>query len=113
MNPMKINPKQLEKMAKKMGIETKPIDATEVIIRTPDREIVISNPQVSRVNMMGQDSFQITGDVSERSPNAEKFTDDDVKMVAAQAGISEDDARAALEENGGDIAQAILRLKKK
>jgi len=110
---MKINPKQLEKMAKRMGIETKPIDATEVIIRTPDREIVISNPSVSRVNMMGQDSWQITGDVSERSNTpAEKFSEDDVKMVAGQAGADEEDARVALEETGGDIAEAILRLKK-
>jgi nascent polypeptide-associated complex subunit alpha len=109
---MKINPKQLEKMAKRMGIETKPVDATEVIIRTPDKDIVISNPQVSRVNMMGQDSFQISGDVSERLPNADNFTEDDVKMVASQSGSSEDEARSALEDTGGDIAEAILRLKK-
>jgi len=109
---MKISPKQIEKMAKRMGIEAKPIDATEVIIRTPGKDIVISNPQVSRVNMMGQDSWQITGDVSERSPESEKFTDDDVKMVAAQTGASEEDARSALEETKGDIAEAILRLKK-
>ncbi|MBM3303547.1 MAG: nascent polypeptide-associated complex protein [Candidatus Aenigmarchaeota archaeon] len=111
---MKINPKQIEKMAKRMGIEAKPIDATEVIIRTPGKDIVISNPQVSRVNMMGQDSWQITGDVSER-PLAEesRITDDDVRMVAMQAGVSEEDARSALEETNGDIAEAILKLKKK
>jgi len=111
---MKISPKQIEKMAKRMGIEAKPIDATEVIIRTPEKDIVISNPQVSRVNMMGQDSWQITGDVSER-PLAEesRITDDDVRMVAMQAGVSEEDARSALEETNGDIAEAILKLKKK
>jgi len=110
---MKINPKQIEKMARKMGIEAKPIDATEVIIKTPGKEIVISNPQVSRVNMMGQDTWQVSGDVSEReSAPAEKFTDDDVKMVVQQTGASDDEARSALEETNGDIAEAILRLKK-
>jgi len=64
--------------------------------------------------MMGQDSWQITGDVSER-PLAEesRITDDDVRMVAMQAGVSEEDARSALEETNGDIAEAILKLKKK
>jgi nascent polypeptide-associated complex subunit alpha len=107
---MKINPKQLEKMAKRMGIETTNIDAREVIIRTFEKDIIISSPQVARVNMMGQDTWQISGDVTERS--SQPFTDDDVKIVTQQAGCSEDDARSALEETGGDIAQAILKLKK-
>lgn len=107
---MKINPKQLEKMAKRMGIETHSIEASEVIIRTPDKDIIISSPHVARVNMMGQDTWQISGDVGEM-PN-EKFTEDDVKMVAEQSGASEGDARSALEETGGDIVQAILKLKK-
>jgi nascent polypeptide-associated complex subunit alpha len=107
---MKINPKQLEKMARKMGIETEGIEATEVIIKTPGKDIIISNPQVSRVNMMGQDSWQIAGEVSERS--SEPFTDDDVKLVIAQTGSTETDARAALQESGGDLAGAIMKLKK-
>ncbi len=107
---MKINPRQLEKMAKRMGIETHNIEASEVIIRTPGKDIIISNPQVARVNMMGQDTWQISGDISEKS--VQPFTDSDVKMVAEQSGASADEARAALEENGGDIAAAILKLKK-
>ena len=107
---MKLNPKQIEKAMKRMGIQSQEIPAQEVIIKTSDREIVITNPHVSRVNMMGQDTFQIAGDVSERS--AEKFSSEDVAMVAEQAGVSEDQARAALEETG-DIAEAILKLKPK
>ena len=45
---MKINPKQLEKMAKRMGIQSTQIDAEEVIIKTPNKDIVIRNPQVAR-----------------------------------------------------------------
>jgi len=107
---MRINPKQLEKMARKMGMQTEQIDAEEVIIKTPENEIVISNPQVARVNMMGQDTFQISGDVSERS--REKFSEEDIKMIMEQAGVSEAEARAALEETN-DMAEAILRLKSK
>ncbi|MCK4335848.1 MAG: nascent polypeptide-associated complex protein, partial [Candidatus Aenigmarchaeota archaeon] len=63
---MKINPKQMERMMKQMGMQMSQIDAEEVIIKTPDKEIVISNPQVSKVKAMGQETFQITGEISER-----------------------------------------------
>lgn len=108
---MKINPRQLEKMAKRMGIDTTPIDAVEVVIKTRDKEIVISNPQVSRVNMMGQDSWQVTGEASERMP--EPFTEDDINLVASQTGVPPSEARSALAELHGDIAAAIMKLKKK
>ncbi|HDD72622.1 MAG TPA: nascent polypeptide-associated complex protein [Candidatus Aenigmarchaeota archaeon] len=106
---MKINPKQLERLAKRMGIQATQIDAEEVIIKTPNKDIVIKNPQVSKINMMGQETFQVTGDVEEREK--EKFTEEDIELVSEQAGVSLEDARKALEETN-DIAEAILKLKK-
>ena len=106
---MKINPKMMEKAMRQMGIQTIEIPATEVIIKTPEKEIVISNPQVSKVTMGGQETFQIAGEVSERSP--EKFSNEDIKMIVEQTGCSEEEAAGALEETG-DIAEAILKLKK-
>lgn len=94
---------------KQMGIQSTSIDAEEVIIKTQDKDIVISNPQVSRVKAMGQDTFQISGDISERA--RDEITDEDVEMVAEQAGVSQEEARAMLEETK-DIAEAIMRLKK-
>ena len=105
---LKINPKQIERAMKRMGIQATPIDAEEVIIRTPTKEIVITEPQVSKVNVLGQETFQITGAVSERERDG--FTEEDVRMVAEQAGVSEDKARETLKETG-DIAEAILKLK--
>lgn len=105
---MKINPRQLEKMAKRMGIQSTAIEAEEVVIRTPDKDIIIHNPQVARVNMMGQDTFQISGEVEERE--SEDFSDDDVDMVAEKAGVSREEARAALHKFGG-IAEAIIGLR--
>lgn len=107
---MKISQKQIEKMAKKMGMQMQEIDAEEVIIRTSDKEIVISNPSVSRVNMMGQDTFQISGEVSERSK--EKFSQEDVDVVKEKTGASEDEIRRVLEETG-DLAEAIIKLSEK
>ncbi|MEA2004015.1 MAG: nascent polypeptide-associated complex protein [archaeon] len=105
-----MNPKQMKSMMKQMGMQMVEIDATEVVIKCADKEIVISNPQVSKVKAMGNETFQIVGEVSERSPEvAEKFTAEDVKMVAEQAEVSEDEARAALEETDGDIAESIMK----
>ncbi len=106
---MKINPKQLEKMAKKMGIQSTDIEAEEVIIRTKKKEIIITNPQVSKVNMAGQDTFQISGDVEEK--DSTEFSEDDLRLVVEQTGATPQEAAEALEETC-DIAQAILKLKK-
>ena len=104
---MKINPRQLEKMARKMGIQSETIEAEEVIIRGSEKDIVIHNPQVAKVNMMGQETFQISGEVEERE--RDDFSDEDVEMVAEKTGVSNKDARAALQRYGG-IAEAIVGL---
>lgn len=106
---MKINPKQLEKAMKQMGIQATNIEAEEVVIKTPDKDIVITNPQVSKVKAMGQETFQITGEISERP--REGISDEDVEMVAEQTGVSKEQAKEMLEQTK-DIAEAIMRLKK-
>ncbi len=98
----------MKQAMKRMGIRQEDIDASEVIIRTSGKDIIIRNPQVARVNMAGQVSYQISGEEVEVSS---AVSDDDVKTVAEQAGVSEEKAKLALEETGGDLAEAILRLK--
>ena len=94
---------------KKMGMKQEDIDASEVIIKCPDREIVIRNPSVAKVDMMGQENFQISGDIEERGLS--KFTDEDVSTVVSQTSCSEEEAKNVLERNEGDIAKSILELK--
>ena len=106
---MKISPRQLEKMAKRMGIQSTQIDAEEVIIKTRESRIIIRNPQVAKVNMMGQETFQISGDVQERTH--EEYTAEDVSMVVNQTGCSEEEAEEALKQAHGDLAEAIMKVK--
>ncbi|MBN2043213.1 MAG: nascent polypeptide-associated complex protein [Candidatus Aenigmarchaeota archaeon] len=106
---MKINPKQLERAMKQMGMHMTHIDAEEVIIKTSDKEIVITEPEVSMVNMMGQETFQITGNITERE--REEFSDDDVEMIMDETGASEEDVRKMLKETN-DLAETIMKLKK-
>ncbi len=46
----KMNPRQMEKMMKQMGIQSQNIEADEVIIRCADKEIIITNPSIQRRN---------------------------------------------------------------
>lgn len=95
---------------KKMGIRQEDIDASEVIIKTPEKNIIIRNPEVSKINMGGQETFQIAGDVSEEAAEPE-ISKEDLQTVMEQADCSEEEARDALEESRGDLAEAILKLK--
>ncbi|USN45812.1 MAG: nascent polypeptide-associated complex protein [Candidatus Woesearchaeota archaeon] len=107
-----VNPRQMQQMMKKMGIRQDTIDAEEVIIRKTDgSEIVFLRPEVAKVNMMGQESFQITGAFEERSANAAShITEEDIQTVIAQTSVSAEKAREVLEKHDGDIAEAILEL---
>ena len=104
-----MNPRMMKQAMRRLGIQQQDIEATEVIIKTPDKEIIIKNPQVAKVNMMGQESIQIIGDIEEEE--LEKFTGDDIKTVMSQAECSREEAISALESEG-DIAGAIISLKK-
>lgn len=107
-----INPRQMRQAMKKMGVQQEDLEAKEVIIKLQDKELVFSNPSVAKVNMMGQESFQITGDYEEKSLNeGPEISEEDIKTVMEQADVSKQEAINALEETDGDIAEAILKLK--
>jgi nascent polypeptide-associated complex subunit alpha len=108
---MKLNPRQMEKMARKMGLSMGEIEAEEVIIRTPEKDLVIKNPQVSKISMGGQETFQVAGDITEKP--REPFTEEDIQMVLDQTGASREAVEAVLRETHGDLAESILKLKKK
>jgi nascent polypeptide-associated complex subunit alpha len=106
-----MNPRKVQQMMKQMGIQQQDIEATQVIIKTEDKEIIINNPSVAKVNMMGQQTFQISGEIEERSiSTTPEINEEDVKTVMEQAHVSEDKAKEALEENEGDLAAAIMQL---
>jgi len=107
-----MNPRDMQKAMKRLGIKQEEIDAQEVIIKTRDKEIVIQNPQVSKVNMMGQDTFQVVGQIQEREISSEpEINEDDIKTVMQQTGATEEKVREAIKENEGDLAKTILSLK--
>jgi nascent polypeptide-associated complex subunit alpha len=108
---MNINPRDLQKAMQRMGIQQQEIDASEVIIRCPDKDIIIQNPQVAKVNMMGQINWQISGNAVEQARSSEPdIKEDDIQTVMQQTGASHDEALKAIKDAKGDLARAILNL---
>ena len=105
------------RMMQRMGMETEEIKGVkEVIIKTEDKTIVIEEPNVVAMTMEQQTIFQVIGgNRRDEAPEEEKpeILDNDINLVAEQAKVSIDEAKSALEETGGDLAQAIILLKQK
>lgn len=104
-----MNTSQMQGMMKKMGISQAQLNVNRVVFEMDDGNLVIEDPSVLKIKMQGQESYQVTGEAVEES--VESFSDEDVKMVISQTEKSENEARAALEESDGDIANAIMKLK--
>lgn len=104
--------KQMERQMKKMGMKMEDLDGVrEVIIRFDEKELIIDNPSVSLMNVMGQETYQIDGKAREVELEYEiEIPEEDIEMVANSAGVSKDDAKAALEECKGDLAESIMKL---
>jgi len=113
MFPRRIDRRQMERVMKQMGIKTQELEGVqEVVIKLTDKEIVIPNAQVTLTDMAGQRSYQVSGQELERKPEFQP-SEDDIKLIIEQAGVGREAAAQALKETGGDIAEAILRLKEK
>ncbi len=117
-----ISPREAKRMKARMRqIELEGVE--EVIIRFADKETVIHNPSVVKAfipGMLESDTFQVMGAGTDRPRGSEEgtvagvtVTDSDVELVMAQTGSSKEDARKALEEEKGDLAGAIVKLKTK
>ncbi len=106
-----MNPRKVQQMMKQMGVQQVDIPATEVIIRSEGKDIVIRNPSVAKVNMMGQETYQISGEAhEEQHTTTPDISEEDVKTVMDQTGKDEETAKKAIEDAEGDLAGAIMNL---
>jgi len=105
-----INPRKMASMMKQMGIEINEIEnVEEVIIRTPEKDLIFKDAQVSIMDARGMKTYQIVGTPQEVVREA-NIPEEDIKLVMEQTGSGEEEARDALRETKGDIAAAILKL---
>lgn len=108
---MKMDNRNARRMMDRLGINMKEIpNVQEVVIKTSDREMHITNASVSEVNAQGQRVFQVMGEVEEVEAERKTFSDEDILLVQQQAGVTKEKAVAALEQSDGEVARAILKL---
>ncbi len=99
-----INPKQMQKVMQQLNVKQETIDASEVIIKGK-KNFIIRNPEVTKVNMMGQEILQVAGKLEDY------INEEDIKIIMEQANVSREKAIKALNENNQDIAASIISLK--
>jgi len=104
-----LNPKKMQEMMKQLGMSQEEIDANRVIIEKDDNsKLIIENPSITKIKVQGQESFQISGEISEEE--GELFSEEDIKTVVEKTNCSENKAKKALENAKGDLAEAILEI---
>ena len=116
----RLSSRELKRIMGKFGVNTKEVeDVKEVVLKTSTKEIIIQDPMVTLLEVQGQKIFQVFGEkVEEKTLSEElkllerdeKISDEDVLLVAQQANVDFEEAKAALKECKGDLAQAILML---
>lgn len=117
----RVNPRDMRRMMSRMGMTMDELSSAEKVeITLPDKILEIKSPAITVMKMEGQTIYQIVGEPIEKPKGAAtdavpveeiQISDEDVQLVAAQAGVSLDAARKALHATHGDLAQAILFLK--
>ncbi len=106
-----MNPRRMKQAMKQLGMDIKQIEGVEeVIIKTTSGTYVFSDAEVTQMKMQGNLSWQISGSEPTFTEKETVIPDEDVKLVAEQAGATEEQARSALVESKGDIAEAIVKL---
>ena len=108
--PGNMNPRQMNQMMKRLGINVTEIKNVEkIIIQTDTRQYIFNEAEVTVMDAQGQKTYQISG-TPRIVARKEKIPQGDIDLVAEQTGKSKDEAKKALEETKGDIAEAILKL---
>ena len=129
-----MNPRKIKQMMKQMGIDVEELDAERVVIETADGDdLVFDGAQVTKMDAQGQETYQIVGSPDEvadagaggatavggddaddpaldDADDGDEIPEEDVKLVAQQAGVSKEAAREALEAANGEPARAISDL---
>src|SRR5437867_11972684 len=104
----RVNPRQMRQAMKRMGIEQEELEGVEeAIIRTASKEYVIRDPNVTAMTAQGQKIWTAVGEpiVRDRGDAKKPYAsqgpaipEQDVQLLAETAGVSETEARRAIEE---------------
>jgi len=98
----------MQQMMKQMGMDMDEIDADKVEIHVGDQKFVFKSPQVNKIDMQGQEMFQLQGNYSKEKMETGP-SEEDVELVQEKTDCTEDEAREAL-ESADDVAEAVMEV---
>ncbi|AET32146.1 nascent polypeptide-associated complex protein [Pyrobaculum ferrireducens] len=118
------NPRDLERLLKRMGIKVEEVDAAYVEIRLKSGEVLrINNPTVALMKMpnkmlvyqiqTAEGSVQrVAQQQQQPQPQASEYvpSEEDIALVAEQTGAPREEVVKALIEAKGDLVQAAMKL---
>lgn len=115
----KLTPRDMRRLMKRMGLNLEELSGvSRVVIEFDDgRKLIAESPLAYMIKGKDQTMLQVIGEfkeiVEERVSEEIEISEEDVQLVAAQTGTSLDEARQALLQTKGDIAQAIMLIEAK
>ncbi len=106
----RIDPRQMRRMMKQLGVQTENMEGVEEVrIITSDKEYIFHDAEVTMTVVQGQKTFQIVGEpeVAEKEGG---IPEEDIRIVMEQTGADRESAKKALEESDGEPAEAIIKI---
>jgi len=106
-----LDPRMMKQAMKRMGIKQDDLDASQVIVKLKNSQLVFDNPEISKIDMSGNVSFQLSGEFREESlDKSVEINEEDIETVVLQTGCSKEKAIETIKETNGDLAEAIMKL---
>jgi len=113
----RLSPREMRRLMKRMGLNLEELSrVSRVIVEFDDgKKLIAESPMVYLIRSKDQMMLQVIGSFEEireekESIEAIEISEEDVQLVAAQTGVSLEEAKQALIQTNGDIAQAIMLI---
>ncbi|CCC81179.1 nascent polypeptide-associated complex protein [Thermoproteus tenax] len=119
-----LNPREIERYLKRMGIKMEEVDAAYVEIGLKSGDVLrIEAPAVALIKMPNKtliyqvQTQEASVRLQKRQPQTQQSqyapSDEDIALVMEQTGATREEAERALVEAKGDLVQAVMALMNK
>ncbi|PSP89856.1 nascent polypeptide-associated complex protein [Halobacteriales archaeon QS_4_69_34] len=107
-----LNPRKMQQMMQQMGIDIAEIDAEEIVIRTPDEELVFDEPEVQRMDAQGQATYTVTGEpeTRERGAGGDGVDEEPVALGSGESEAGEGGHEADVGSGGAAIPDGDVEI---
>lgn len=113
----RLSPREMRRLMKRMGLNLEELSGVSRVIVEFDngKKLVAESPIAYLIRGKDQTMLQVIGSFEEvleekESIEAIEVNEEDVQLVASQTGVSLEEAKQALIQANGDIAQAIMLI---